>query len=261
MLSNTGRTDSPWMTTCPLKLTAPLEKDLRTDVCVIGAGIAGITTAYLLAQEGKRVVVLDDGAIGGGETGRTTAHLATALDDRYHVLERVHGQSGARIAAASHAAAIDRIEALVASETIDCDFERLDGFLFVPPGESLGILDAELEAARRAGVGGVERLERAPLQQFNTGPCLRFPRQAQFHPLRYVNALAEKFEQMGGRIFGATHVTSVEAGSPVRILTENKAIVTAESVVCATNTPIVEWLAVHIKQAPVPHLRHRRSAT
>jgi glycine/D-amino acid oxidase-like deaminating enzyme len=100
------------MVTSPLKLTAPLAGDLRTEVCIIGAGIAGITTAYLLAREGKRVVVLDDGAVGGGETGRTTAHLSNALDDRYHVLERVHGLAGARMAAASHAPAIDRIEAI-----------------------------------------------------------------------------------------------------------------------------------------------------
>ena len=137
MLSNTGKTDTPWMATSPLRLTPPLAENLSTDVCIIGAGIAGITTAYLLAREGRRVVVLDDGAIGGGETGRTTAHLSNALDDRYHVLERLHGQAGARMAAASHAAAIDRIEEIVRDEGIDCNFERLDGFLFVPPGELL----------------------------------------------------------------------------------------------------------------------------
>ena len=140
MLSDAGRTDSLWMKTAAPRVLPPLMEDLRTDVCVIGAGIAGITTAYLLALEGRRVVVLEDGAIGGGETGRTTAHLANALDDRYHVLERLHGEEGARLAAASHTAAIDRIESIVAAEGIACDFQRLEGYLFVPPGESLDIL-------------------------------------------------------------------------------------------------------------------------
>src|ERR671915_222366 len=159
MLSDSGRTDSLWMVSCPPETPPPLRQDLKTDVCVIGAGIAGISTAYLLAQSGKRVVVLEDGAIGGGESGRTTAHLSNALDDRYYHLERLHGLDGARLAAASHAAAIDRIEAIVREERIDCGFDRLDGYLFVPPGESAEILHTELDAARRAGVAGVELLE------------------------------------------------------------------------------------------------------
>src|ERR671915_2616987 len=143
------------MVTHPPAIPSALRQDLQTEVCVIGAGIAGVSTGYLLAKAGRRVVVLEDGAVGGGETGRTTAHLSNALDDRYHVLERLHGQEGARLAAASHAAAIDRIESIVGTESIACDFQRLDGYLFVPPGESLDILDAEFEAARRAGLHGV----------------------------------------------------------------------------------------------------------
>src|SRR5213082_1785648 len=100
-----------------------LQADASADVCVIGAGIAGLSTAYMLAREGKSVIVVDDGPVGGGETGRTTAHLVNALDDRYFELERLHGERGARLAAESHTAAIDRVEAIVKEEQIDCDFE------------------------------------------------------------------------------------------------------------------------------------------
>jgi glycine/D-amino acid oxidase-like deaminating enzyme/nitrite reductase/ring-hydroxylating ferredoxin subunit len=250
MQSDTGRTDSPWTATVPPLHLPPLAEDLRTDVAVIGAGIAGITTAYLLALEGRRVVVLEDGAVGGGETGRTTAHLSNALDDRYHALERVHGQEGARLAAASHAAAIDRIESIVGAESIACDFQRLDGYLFVPPGESLDVLDAEFEAARRAGLPGVRMMPRAPVTSFDSGPCLLFPRQAQFHPLAYLNALVGSIQRRGGRIFGGTHVTAVEAGPPATVATESGRTVTSDFVVCATNTPIIDWLVIHSKQAP-----------
>src|SRR5947199_532641 len=100
-------------------------------------------TAYLLASEGRSVVVVDDGPIGGGETSRTTAHLVNALDDRYFEIESMHGAKGAQLAAASHTAAIDRIEAIVAREHIQCDFERLNGYLFVPPGEATDVLEKE----------------------------------------------------------------------------------------------------------------------
>ncbi|MEZ0332872.1 MAG: FAD-dependent oxidoreductase [Gemmatimonadales bacterium] len=250
MRSDAGRTDSLWMATVPPRVLPPLAEDQRADVAVIGAGIAGITTAYLLALEGRRVVVLEDGAVGGGETGRTTAHLSNALDDRYHVLERLHGQEGARLAAASHAAAIDRIESIVGAEKIECDFRRLDGYLFVPPDESLDILDAEFEAARRAGLRDVRMVPRAPVASFDSGPCLLFPRQAQFHPLAYLDALVRAIQRRGGRIFGDTHVTGVEAWPPAVVSTEDGHTVTADFVVCATNTPIIDWLVIHSKQAP-----------
>jgi glycine/D-amino acid oxidase-like deaminating enzyme/nitrite reductase/ring-hydroxylating ferredoxin subunit len=250
MRSETGRTDSFWMVTAPPVALPQLTEDLRADVAVIGAGIAGITTAYLLALEERGVVILEDGAVGGGETGRTTAHLSNALDDRYHVLERLHGQEGARLAAESHAAAIDRIESVVDAEGIVCDFQRLDGYLFVPPGEPLDVLDAEFEAARRAGLQDVRMVPRAPVTSFNSGPCLLFPRQAQFHPLAYLNALAGAIQRRGGRIFGGTHVTGVEAGPPAAVTTGAGHTVTADVVVCATNTPVIDWLVIHSKQAP-----------
>ncbi len=164
------------------------------------------------------------------------------------MLERVHGQDGARIAAASHGAAIDRIESIVREEEIGCDFRRLDGYLFVPPGESLEDLDAEFEAARRAGLP-VQMVPRAPVPTFDSGPALRFPDQAQFHPLDYLNALAAAIQRHGSRIFGQTHVTGVEAGPPAVVTTEAGHTVTADFVVCATNTPVIDWLVIHSKQA------------
>src|ERR1043165_2059067 len=136
MRDDAQATTSVWMATTNTPIQSRLRENIRTDVCIVGAGIAGMTTAYLLAREGRAVVVLDDGRIGGGMTERTTAHLSNALDDRYVEIERLHGEKGARRAADSHTAAIDRIEAIIAEEGIDCDFERLDGYLFVPPGES-----------------------------------------------------------------------------------------------------------------------------
>jgi len=216
-----------------------LQTDSFAEVCVVGAGIAGLSAAYMLAREGRSVMVLDDGAIGSGETGRSTAHLSNALDDRYHELERLHGREGARLAAASHTAAIDAIESIVEAEQIDCDFERLDGYLFSPPGTNRQELEEERPAALRAGIA-VEWIDRAPIRSFDTGPSLRFPRQGQLHPLKYLRGLAKAIERYGGKIFGGTHVMSVQGGQPVLVKTSTGLTVRACAAVIATNAPISE---------------------
>jgi glycine/D-amino acid oxidase-like deaminating enzyme/nitrite reductase/ring-hydroxylating ferredoxin subunit len=228
---------------------SPLAENISADVVIVGAGISGMTTGYLLAREGKSVVILDDGPIGGGMTQRTTAHLVNALDDRYYELERLHGERGARLAAGSHTAAIDRIEAIVKEEKIDCEFERLDGYLFVPPNDSKQQLEDELKAAHRAGLTDIEAIARAPIADFDTGRCLRFPRQAQFHPLKYLNGLAGAIKRDGGRIYTGTHATKIEGGHQARVETESGHVVTAGAVVVATNTPVNDRVAIHTKQA------------
>jgi glycine/D-amino acid oxidase-like deaminating enzyme/nitrite reductase/ring-hydroxylating ferredoxin subunit len=247
-MKGSGATTSVWMASADIPAGPALTKDLSVDVCVVGAGIAGLTTAYLLANEGRSVVVVDDGRIAGGETSRTTAHLVNALDDRYYEIESIHGEKGARLAAESHTAAIDRIEAIVAKEEIDCELERLDGYLFVPPGESMEVLDRELEATHRAGLADVERVARAPLTDFDTGPSLRFPRQAQFHPLKYLDAMARAIEEKGGQIFNRTHAEEFKDGVSCEVKTD-KGRVSAGAIVVATNTPVNDWVAIHTKQA------------
>ncbi|MEJ7758325.1 MAG: FAD-dependent oxidoreductase [Gemmatimonadaceae bacterium] len=223
--------------------------DMRTNVCIVGAGISGMTTAYLLARAGRAVIVIDDGQIGGGETGRTTAHITAALDDRYYEIEKLHGEAGARIAAESHTAAIDRIESIASLEDIDCDFERLDGYLFLGRDEKKKILERELEAAHCAGLATVELLERAPLDFWDTGPALRFPRQAQFHPLKYLNGLARAIVRDGGQIFNFTHAEKIEDGEPARVTTSDGHVIIADNIVVATNTPVNDWVILHTKQS------------
>lgn len=249
MSDHSGTTVSIWSATAALPDFPALTRDEQADVCIVGAGISGLTTAYLLGREGKSVIVLDDGPIVSGETERTTAHLCTALDDRYFQLARLHGEEGAALAAQSHGTAIDQIERIISDEHIDCEFERVEGFLFVPPGESSQILNRELKATHLAGLTDTELVERAPLSGYDTGPALRFPRQAQFHPLKYLAALAKCIVRDGGRIFSQTHAGHVEGGTPARVKTANGPTVTAAAVVVATNTPINDRYIIHTKQA------------
>jgi len=250
MKSDSGASTSPWMASARGTRRTPLAEDLTADVCIVGAGIAGLSTAYQLTREGKSVVVLDDGEIAGGETGRTTAHLTHAMDDRYVELERLHGEKGARLAAESHTAAIDAIERIVRDERIECDFLRVDGYLFVPPGEDRALLERELEAAQRAGLTRVELVSRAPIAHYDTGPALRFPRQAQFHPLSYVTGLVQAILRDGGRIYTGTHVDAVEGGDEAYVGTSSGHRVRAGAIVVATNAPINSRVLIPARQGP-----------
>src|ERR687891_1711202 len=240
-----GNNESSWYTNLeePIKSAKLTDSVLSSlggepvDVIIVGGGIAGMTTAYLLSKSGKKVVVIEDGYIGSGETGRTTAHITHALDDRYYNLEQKHGLDGARSAANSHTAAINLIESTVKEENIDCDFERLDGFLFLDPTDTKESLDKELEATHKAGINTTEIVEKAPLQSFNTGPCIRFPNQAQFQPLKYLRGLYHAIIRNEGQIFTETHAQEVNSDG---IKTLNDHTVKAKSIVVATNAPIID---------------------
>ncbi|BDU78091.1 FAD-dependent oxidoreductase [Mesoterricola sediminis] len=243
-----GQSVSLWMEG-PAPAPPVLAADLDTDVCVIGAGIAGLTTAYQLGRAGRAVTVLDEGLPGRRQTWRTTAHLASAVDDRFVELERLHGAEGARLAADSHASAIDHIGRIVVQERIPCGFRRLPGYLFLAPGGPPDLLDQELVAARRAGLE-VDKVPRLPMAGFDPGACLRFARQGQLDPVAYMAGLAAGILRDGGHLWSGAHVIAVEGGDPARVRTATGPTVTARAVVVATNTPINDRYAIHTKQAP-----------
>jgi glycine/D-amino acid oxidase-like deaminating enzyme/nitrite reductase/ring-hydroxylating ferredoxin subunit len=247
MSHHAQQTQAVWGAVDHLPLV-PLPDHATADVCIVGGGIAGMSTAYHLLRAGRSVIVLDAVAPGSGESARTTAHLSNAIDDRYVEIERIHGEAAAPAVADSHTGAIERIERIVRDEQIVCDFERVDGYLVKSATDTPDLLEQELAAARRAGLDGVELIPHPPLPGVKE-PCLRFPNQAQLHPVKYLSGLMHAIMKRGGRIHTGAHVTHVEGASMAQILIQGGPIVRANAVVIATNTPINDRVTIHTKQA------------
>lgn len=239
-----GHNMSYWTASEPASGFPILHENLSTNVVIVGGGISGLTTAYCLLKKGKKVIVVEDGQIASGETGRTTAHLTCALDDRYYDLEKYFGEEGAKLAAESHSAAIDFIEQAVGIEQIDCDFMRLEGYLFLHPSDKGENLLREYEACKKAGIP-VELIQGLPGMKGNRD-AIKFPRQAQFHATKYTNGLAKAIQNLGGQIFTQTKAEKMDKTG----IEANGFRIEADSIVVATNSPVNDIVAMHTKQAP-----------
>jgi glycine/D-amino acid oxidase-like deaminating enzyme/nitrite reductase/ring-hydroxylating ferredoxin subunit len=252
-----GKTVSSWFEQVDVPQFMPLDGNRECDVCVIGAGIAGLSVAYQLLQAGRSVIVINDKQIGDGQTGRTSAHLSSEWDDRYFDAERELGQEMTKLIYDSHSRAIDEIEAIAQRENIDCDFQRVHGWLFLDPTTKESDLDEELKAAHRAGFGDSERQPRLPIDGFDPVPCIRFGRQAEFHPMKYISGLARAITARGGRIFCGDRVVDVQGNDKknnqrCKTTTQHGSIVTSNAIAVCTNTPapINDWMGIYTKQSP-----------
>lgn len=247
-------TRSLWMGVEVLPDAPVAEGSFTADTVIVGSGIAGLSAAHELAAVGHKVIVVDRGSIAGGMTSRTTAHLAPICDDTISSLLDLRGEEMAKLFQQSQEAAVDRIEAIVHELGIDCGFRRLDGFLFPAVGmkreEAKKQLDKEFDAAQKAGAA-IEHAKGVPFVGFKTAPALRYPRQATFHPLKYLQAIARAAVDKGGRLFAHSPVVRI-AGSPqgVEVQTQNGTRIAAGHAIVATNSPINKRVELHSKMAP-----------
>ena len=250
MNADDERTRSLWADTDVAPDAKPLNKNERAGVVVIGSGIAGLSTAYELLRRDIDVVVLDRGHIGKGITARTTAHLSPICDDTVESFVKIRGEDMAKLYWQSHAAAIDRIESIVGEHKIECNFRRLDAFLFPAAETKQSELDSELSAVRKAGAEA-EKVKGVPFTGLRDVGVLRYRNQATFHPLRYLRSIADQIVKGGGRIYADTCVTEVtENGNGVTVKTDQGRTVSASAAVVATNSPINDRVALHTKLAP-----------
>jgi glycine/D-amino acid oxidase-like deaminating enzyme/nitrite reductase/ring-hydroxylating ferredoxin subunit len=242
-VTTSGTNISYWLDSVEPIRFSPLKENQKTDVVIVGGGIAGLSIAYCLVKAGKEVIVVDDGFIGSGETGRTTAHIVNALDDRYAEIEHLLGEEKCKLAAHSHTEAINFIERVVQEEEINCDFMRLDGYLFLHPTDKPKTIEDEYVATNKYGIR-TERVEGVPGIPDEKGLCLQFPNQAQFHPMKYLKGLTDYIVRHGGRIFTETHVEGIHKTG----IRSKDFTVQADHIVVATNTPVNDLVTMHTKQ-------------
>lgn len=247
-------THTAWTEDLPLPHYPSLTEDINCDVCVIGAGIAGLTTAYLLVQKNLKVCVLESLNLADGQTGHTTAHVTAVLDTFYTDIIKMHGENTARKVADSHIAAMNTIKTIIRNENFDCDLTELNGYLCTNDQNSnRERLDDELSSVHAMGFYGVYGMLHSPLRNFTSGPCLVFPQQLQFHPVKYLRKLASCISTRGGQIFCQSPVKEVKenkAISQIEVHTNTGRVVRANSVVVATNSPVTNTFVMHTKQAP-----------
>ncbi len=225
-----------WIDSAPIKSFPPLRKDLKVDVLVVGAGITGVTTAYLLKKSGIKIALVERERVASVDTGHTTAHLTYVMDTTLQALAKSFGRDHAQAAWDAGAAAVDEIERIIGEEKIECEFSRVPAFLHTPVFEEQADLDAgelkeESELARELGFDA-EFLEAVPV--FGV-PGIRFANQAEFHPLKYLGGLVTSADD--STIFERSGVD--EFDSEKRRAKVNGHWISFDRVILATNNPLV----------------------
>ena len=230
-------TSSPWME-AESPPRASLGTDISVDVCVVGAGVLGMTTALLLARDGATVAVVDAYQLGSGVTGHTTAKVSALQSVVYQQIRERHGDEKAAIYAQANVQGLDTVVGLVGELGIDCDLRHKPAYTYVvDPGERTTI-EAEVDAASAAGLA-VSYTEETPLP-FPVAAAVRLDDQAEFHPRRYLLGLAAALEERGGRLFEATRVVKLDVSERPQLTTEAGATITASDVVVATLMPVFD---------------------
>ena len=220
---------SLWSETVALQEQKELKADLRVKNVVIGAGMAGILTAYLLQEKGQEVIVLEAEEVASGQTKNTTAKITSQHGCIYHDMIRHTDFKRAKGYAKANEAAIQLYREIITKEGIACHFEELPSFLYTQKEDGRNRLRKEARAAKSLGIRAeYVRGDMIKDLPFGVMGAVKFEGQAQFHPLEFIQAIAEKLT-----IYEHTKVLEVDEHF---VITENHVIV-ADHVIFATHYP------------------------
>src|ERR1041385_4960025 len=226
-----------WIDSAPIERSPALRKNITVDVLVIGAGITGVTTAYLVKKEKLKVALIERERVASLDTGHTTAHLTYITDTDLQKLVKHFGEDHAQAAWDAGEAAIDEIERIVLAEQIACEFTRAPAYLHVRVGGSVEkeVPSLKKEAAIAAKLGfDATYLDEIPF--FNL-PGVRFANQAKFHPRKYLRALVTQIAGAGSYVFENSAATEFDAGK--RRVKVNNHWIAFDRLIMATHNPLV----------------------
>jgi glycine/D-amino acid oxidase-like deaminating enzyme/nitrite reductase/ring-hydroxylating ferredoxin subunit len=231
-------TTSYWIDSAPIKSFSPLNRDLTVDVLVVGAGVTGITAAYLVKKAGLRVALIERERLASIDTGHTTAHLTYVTDDSLQTLVKNIGRDHAQATWDSGACAVEEIERVVREERIECEFSRVPGFMHISLFGEGSENDRE-ELKRESDLAcelGFDATFLGTIPHFGV-PGVRFANQAEFHPRKYLGRLAEIISTGGSEVF--EHSAAEEFDADKRRAKVNGHWVSFDRVIIATNNPLV----------------------
>ncbi|RXZ81232.1 FAD-dependent oxidoreductase [Paenibacillaceae bacterium] len=225
--------ESYWIGSTTTSPQPPLSENIEADVAIVGAGITGVTLAYLLQTQGRSVVLLDAGRALHGTTGHTTAKITVQHGLIYNELIAHFGEENAKAYYEMNRKALQFVGDTVKQLGIDCDFESEDAYVYAMTEKSDNQLRGEYDAYLQLGIPG-ELLTSIPLP-INVRSALKLSEQAQFHPLNYLKVLLRKFTEAGGRLYENTRMDEkIEEGEKVRLRTlDGKEVACRQLAVCS----------------------------
>lgn len=230
-----GATESLWQYNTDSYQSSQQNVPAETvDVLIVGGGITGLSTGLLLQRAGKSCVIIDSYEIGYGTTSGTTAHINTLLDTSYNQIESDFGEDNAQLVAAGAREALDMIRKNVEELRIDCNYSEQPGFVFSQTPEQTKELEKILEASRKAGIE-IAYSDTIPVP-LPFEKAVKATQQAQFHPLRYLHALARAFSERGGMLLQNCHYNDSKSGDVIEASTSLGAI-KAKNLLYATHIP------------------------
>jgi glycine/D-amino acid oxidase-like deaminating enzyme len=236
--------DTTWTEGVSLKKFPPLQGPREVDVVIIGGGITGITTAYLLTKAGKKVALIEQHALTSNATCRTTAFLTHFIDTSMAHLIPMFGMEKAQQVVNSHRDAIGFVEKIIQEEGISCDYGRCNNYVYATDAEEMEALKEEQEAGKKLGVHmDIKKDSVLPFQ--NVGYLL-LKDQAKFHPLKYLSRVVEIITEKGCEIFENTPAVKIIHGETPTVVTPQGEI-TAKHVFVATYAPFDKTM--HFKKA------------
>lgn len=229
---------SYWITSTPQTDYPTLKEDVKVDVVIVGGGMVGITVASLLKKEGLTVAVVEADRILQGTTGHTTAKLTSQHGLTYDKLKSQHGNERAKQYAEANEAAIHFVANTIKEKQIDCDFSWQPAYIYTQSDQYVKKIVQELEAASSLGIKA-SYLEETPLP-FPVKAAIRFDDQAQFHPRKFLLALAKEIPGEGSHIFEMSPVVDVKDGNTYTVITRNGGKITAEKMIVASHYPFYD---------------------